>query len=130
MSLCNLENIGYNFTTVRKYRTPGESINIYRIINKLNNNQIDYDLGTSTLNMLIFRFAPGILIGEDLRQIARDNVNNRVNYLEAFTPPSGMGDSILSFVSCSFKMVYSTLFFILFSINKKHSYFLLISLPL
>tara|TARA_B100000242_G_C43054330_1_gene493016 strand:- start:3531 stop:4817 length:1287 start_codon:yes stop_codon:yes gene_type:complete len=130
--LCNLDNIRYYYIIDKeRYRIPGETINVERIINRLNTNKIDYDFGTSTLNMLIFRFAPGILIGEDTRQKVRDNVTNRRGDLVPNTPVSGMGDSILSFgFFAPLKWLYSTLFFVpFFELIKKHSYFLLISLP-
>ncbi len=129
---CNLENIRYYYITDReRYRVPGESLNINRIVNQLNTNKINYDFGTSTLNMILFRFFPEAVIGEDFRQSVRDNVNGRRKNLMDYTPVSGMGDSILSFgYLAPIKWIYSIFFFVLFfKLIQNHSYFLLISLP-
>lgn len=130
---CNINTINeYHLIAKEKYRIPGETLNISRIMNQLNNEQINYDFGSSSLNMILFRFAPEIIIGENLRQNVRDNVNGRIKNLLAYTTFSGMGDSILSFgYLAPIKWIYTTLIFIpFFRFLKKHSYFILISLPL
>ena len=129
---CDMSNIReFYITDKERYRIPGESININTIVDQLNNNKIDYDFGTSSLNMILFRFFPDIIIGQNLRQIVRENFSGRVKDLLAYTPPAGIGDSILSFgYFAPIKWIYSiSLFVIFFRIIRNHNYFLLISLP-
>ncbi len=130
LNLTNINNLYYGTTSV-DYRRPGESINIDRVMNKLYEGRINHDYGFSTLNMMLFRFAPSFIIGENLREKVRESRKIRHWGLIPYTTHSGMSCSILSFgYLAPIKWVFTTLFFIPFLNSlKKNIYYLIIALP-